>query len=372
MTFEDLTTWLEIDLGAIRHNLRKLTSLIGKPVMAIVKANAYGHGLVEVARAVQSAGATWCGVARIEEALALRQAGLSLNILVLGYIAPSRAAQAAANHISLTVYDLEVARAYASQARESGHLLSVHAKFDSGMGRLGIFPEDGLPFMRQLSAIKGLAVEGMFTHFARSDEAERTTTIWQNQRFNTLVQALAQNGLRPPLVHAANSAAALYFPEAHYDMVRCGIAMYGLHPSPDAAPLPEGFIPALTWKARLSSVKMMPANHGIGYAYRYTTKKEERIGVVTAGYADGLRRRHEINFALVGGQKVPVIGGICMDQVMLSLDQVPDAKISDEVVLIGRQGNATLTAEDLGRAWGTVNYDVVCGLAARLPRIYFE
>lgn len=368
----DLTTWLEIDLGAIRQNIRKVNNLTGKPVMAIVKANAYGHGLVEVARTAQSAGCSWCGVARIEEALALRQAGLSLDILVLGYTAPVRTGQAAAENIRLAVYDLEIARAYAAQARESGHTLKVHAKFDSGMGRLGIFPEDGLPFMQQLTAIKGLAVEGMFTHFARSDEPERTTTTWQNQRFSALVDALSQNGLRPPLVHAANSAAALYFPAAHYDMVRCGICIYGLHPNAPEAMLPEGFIPALTWKARLSSVKMMPSNHGIGYAYRYTTKLEERIGVVAAGYADGMRRRHGINFALVGGKKVPVIGGICMDQIMLQLDQAPEAKVGDEVVLIGRQGGAVLTAEDLGAAWGSNNYDVVCGLAARLPRIYTE
>lgn len=372
MNLADLTTWLEIDLGAIRHNIRKVNSLTGKPVMAIIKANAYGHGLVEVARTVQTAGATWCGVARIEEALALRQAGVTLNILVLGYTAPTRAGQAAAQNISLTVYDLDVARIYAAQARESGLSLNVHAKFDTGMGRLGIFPEDGLPFMQQLIGIKGLAVQGMFTHFARSDEPERTTTAWQNQRFAALVDALTQDGLRPPLVHAANSAAALFFPAAHYDMVRCGICIYGLHPNAPEALLPDGFIPSLSWKARLSSVKMMPANHGIGYAYRYTTKGEERIGVAAVGYADGMRRRHGINYALVGGQKVPVIGGICMDQIMLQLDQVPGAKIGDEVVLIGRQGEAILTAEDLGAAWGSNNYDVVCGLAARLPRMYTE
>lgn len=372
MTYDHLTTWLEIDLGAIRSNIHQLQKITQKPIMAIVKANGYGHGLVESARAAQQAGCGWCGVARIEEALALRQAGLTLNILVLGYTAPPCAAEAAAHRISLAVYDLDVAQAYAAKASAGGTELRVHAKFDSGMARLGVFPEDGLPFMQQLHAIQGLSVEGMFTHFARSDEPERTTTAWQNGRFSALVKALTAAGLRPPLVHAANSAAALYFPEAYYDMVRCGISIYGLHPSASEARLPEGFIPALTWKARLSSVKIIPAHHGVGYAYRYTTQKEERIGVVTAGYADGMRRRHEINAALVGGRRVPVVGGVCMDQIMLQLDTLPNARIGDEVVLIGRQGEATLAAEDLAQAWGTVNYDVVCGLTARVPRIYHE
>lgn len=369
MPHTDLTTWLEIDLAAIRRNIQQMQTITTRPVMAIIKANGYGHGLVEVARAAQDAGCAWVGVARFEEALAVRRAGLGLNILVLGYAAPPCAGEAAARNITLTVYDLDVANQYAARARAAGHILNVHAKFDTGMSRLGIFPEDGVPFMQQLSAIPGLCVQGMFTHFARSDEAERVTTIWQNERFSALVTALNAAGLRPALVHAANSAAALYFPGAHYDIVRSGIAIYGLQPS-DEAPLPPGFTPALTWKARLSSVKIIPPAQGVGYAYRYTTRSAERIGVVTAGYADGLRRRHGIHTALVGGQRVPVLGGICMDQVMVQLDSVPIAKIGDEVIFIGRQGEALLSAEELGQVWGSNNYDVVCGLAARLPRIY--
>lgn len=370
MTRDDLSTWLEIDLGAIRHNINLLRQIIQRPLIAVVKGNAYGHGLFEVARAAQEAGCTWCAVARIEEGLALRQAGSTLNILVLGYTAPNRAAQAAAQNISLTVYDLDIARAYGAQARQVGHTLNVHAKFDSGMSRLGIFPEDGLAFLHQLAGIDHLAVQGMFTHFARADEAERTTTNWQNERFARLLDEVESAGLRPPIVHAANSAAALYFPRARYDMVRCGIAIYGLHPSDDAAPLPEGFRPALTWKAVLASVKTIPARQGVGYAHRYFTQKEERIGVAAVGYADGLRRRHGIHTVLVGGRRVPVIGGICMDQVLLQLDGVPEARLGDEVVLLGRQGQEVLSAEELGAAWGSINYDVVCSLSARMPRVY--
>lgn len=368
MNTEAYSTWLEIDLDAIRKNVFELRRICGNKVMAVVKANGYGHGMVEVARAALSGGASWLGVARLEEALDLRAAGINANILVLGYTAPLRVVEAAENQISLAIYDRKLAQEYSARVMSAGYQLAVHAKFDSGMGRLGYFPEDGMSFMRDLTSLPGLVVEGVFTHFARSDEPEKETTAWQNKRFAALVAALAEAGLRPPLVHAANSAAALYFPEGRYDMVRCGISIYGLHPSSEA-PLPASFRPALSWKARLSSVKILPPSHGVGYNYRYKTQGHERIGAVAVGYADGLRRRLG-NFVLVGGKRITVVGGICMDQIMLQLDKVPNAQIGDEVVLIGRQGEQVITAEELGREWGTVNYDVVCGLQARVPRIY--
>ncbi len=205
---------------------------------------------------------------------------------------------------------------------------------------------------------------------ASADEPDRDTTDWQIDRFTRLVEALQANHLRPGLVHAANSAAALYFPKAHFDLVRSGIAIYGLHPSAEA-PLPDGFRPALAWKARLASVKELPSGHGIGYNYRYVTAKPELIGVMPVGYADGFRRRLG-NFVLVGGKRVAVVGGVCMDQCMLQLDNLPNARVGEEIVLIGRQGNEQISAEEIGKAWGTVNYDVVCGLTARVPRIYQE
>lgn len=364
------STWLEIDLGAIRHNIGLVQAISKRPVLAVIKANGYGHGLAEVGRAAESAGAAWCGVARIEEALQIRQAGIGLPVLVLGYCPPERTAEAVANHISLSVFNPEVALAMASQARQVGKTLRVHAKIDTGMGRLGVFPQEAAAFIRLISETPGLAVEGMFTHFARADEPLREETACQIRLFNEVVEGLQSVGLRPPLVHAANSAAALYFPQAGYDMVRPGIAIYGLQPSAEA-PLPEGFRPALAWKARLVSVKELPPNHGVGYNHRYVTARRERIGVVSVGYADGIRRRVG-NFALVGGKRVPMAGGVCMDQCMVHLDDVPEARAGDEVVLIGRQGRAFLSAEVVAEAWGTINYEVVCGLQARVPRFYFD
>jgi alanine racemase len=364
------TNWVEVDLSAIRQNVRRVKDITGRAIMAVVKANAYGHGLSEASRAAVEAGATWLGVARVDEALFLHRCGIPAKLIVLGYTPPERAAEAAAAEVRLAVYDHDVAQAYAAQAQACGRELVVHAKFDTGMGRLGADPEDGVEFVRLLMRLPGLSVEGAFTHMAEADDPARPTTLQQLDCFDALLEALQAAGLRPGIIHAANSAAALYFPRARYDLVRPGIAIYGLHPSADA-PLPDGFRPALSWKTRLASVKMFPPEHGIGYNYRYYTSRDERIGVCAAGYADGFRRRAG-NFALTGGRRVPVVGGICMDQCMLQLDEVPAAQIGDEVVLLGRQGSAEISAEELGREWGTFNYEVVCGLMARLPRIYKE
>jgi alanine racemase len=362
------STWLEIDLSAIQNNIRQIQARTGRPVMPVIKANGYGHGIVDVARAAVEIGTTWLAVARLEEALALRTGGIDQHLLVLGYCAPERVPEALANRISLTVYHPEIGAAYAAQAQAAGGILSVHLKIDSGMGRLGIFAEDGFEFVRAMKAYPSLHIEGLFTHMARADEPTAETTHWQLERFGGLVKALEAAGLRPGLVHAANSACLLYFPNSYFDLVRPGIAIYGLHPD-KPAPLPEGFVPALSWKARLISVKELPAGHGVGYNYRYTTSGTERIGVVAVGYADGFRRRLG-NFALVGGKRVKVAGGVCMDQCMLQLDEVPTAQAGDEVVLLGRQGNEMISAEEIGATWNTTNYEVVCGLAARVPRIY--
>lgn len=364
------STWLEIDLGAIRHNVELLRGMTARPLMAVIKANGYGHGLVEAGQAARAGGAAWLGVARLNEAIWLREGGIDIPILVLGFCDPEHVPDAIANRISLAVHHPEIAKAFSDQALSAGGLLNVHAKFDTGMGRLGVFAEEGAQFVHHIHDLPGLKLEAMFTHMARADEPELDTTDWQIERFCKLVQAVEADGLRPPLVHAANSASCLYFPKAYFDMVRPGIAIYGLHPAPEA-PLRGDFRTALVWKTRLASVKELPAGHGVGYNYRYKTNATERIGVIPTGYADGFRRRLG-NFALVGGRRVPVAGGVCMDQCMLRLDDVPEAIMGDEVVLIGTQGDARITAEDWGAEWGTNNYEVVCGLAARVPRIYFK
>lgn len=364
------TVWLEINLGAIRRNIQRLHQISGRPVMAVVKANAYGHGLVEVSRAVLLGGAERLCVARFEEALALRMAGIDAPILVLGYTSPEHAIDSACLNISLAVFRQDTVQDYALSMVGEKRLLKLHVKVDTGMSRLGIFPQDVPAFVNQLRVTNNLMVEGLFTHFASADETQTATTELQITKFDKVIADLEANGFRPNIIHAANSAGALKYPQAAYDAVRPGIAVYGLDPS-NEAPLPPEFEPALTWKTRLVSVKTLPPGSGVGYNHLYVTKGHERVGACAVGYADGLRRKLG-NQALIHGKRVPQLGGMCMDQSVFALDTVPDAKPGDEVVLIGRQGDDLISAEEVGASWGTINYEVVCGLAARVPRYYFD
>jgi alanine racemase len=375
MTTTAYSTWLEISQAAIRNNVRQLLDISQTRVMAVVKADGYGHGALAVAEAATAAGAGWCGVARLDEGLQLRRSGINSRILALGYTPPDRVADAVANNITLTVYDRGVARDYANQAAALGEDLRIHLKVDTGMGRLGMRPEEVLNFFNAFHGRPGLVIEGLFTHFARADEPHLDTTDQQMNRFWDLLTTLENSGdqpggLRPRLVHAANSAAAINYPDSRLDMVRPGIALFGIDPAP-MSPLPTGFKPALTWKAKLSSIKNLPARHGISYGHAYFTQSEECIGVVPVGYADGFRRVPG-NFVLIGGRRVPVVGNVAMDQTMIRIDSVPDAQIGDEVVLIGRQGEQEINAFQLAQRWGTIAYEVICGLADRLPRLYID
>lgn len=365
------SAWLEIDLDIIRQNVKELHRISQTEVMAIVKANGYGHGAAEIARASVEAGATWCGVARLEEAIALRRAGLNCHILALGYTSPDRVAEAVNNNICLTIYDQQIGEAYAEQAKDLGGILRLHIKVDIGMGRLGISPDTALAFIESLSRQPHLMIEGIFTHFARADEPQVRTTRDQLDLFNRLIHQLKTDGsIAPKYIHTANSAASLNYPDARYDLIRPGIALYGFQPSPET-PVPAGVKPGLTWKTRLTSVRTFPPEHGISYGHIYRTKASERIGSIAIGYADGFRRV-DGNQVIVRGKRVPVVGRVCMDQCMLQLDEVPEAQIGDEVVLLGGQGSEYISAEEIATRWGTFNYEVICGLSARLPRIYLN
>ncbi|MEW5869983.1 MAG: alanine racemase [Chloroflexota bacterium] len=366
-----LSTWAEVDLAAIENNVRLTKAHTNVQVMAIVKANAYGHGALPVARAALRAGATWLSVARIEEALELRQAGLECPILLLGYIPPAQVQPAIQNQFSITVWSQEQIEQAASIAARIGSKARLHLKVDTGMSRLGVQPGTASGLASLLAHTPAVLFEGLFTHFARADETDPTTTDLQASRFLQVLKNLDELAIHPSLVHAANSAASLTRSSASFDMVRLGIAMYGLHPSAEC-PLPADFRPALTWKTVLSQVKTLPAGRGVSYGHEYVTQKvQERIGTVPVGYADGFRRTSG-NQALVGGCRVLVIGRVCMDQIMLQLDQVPEAKAGDEVVLIGFQGQEHLSAEQVARHWHTINYEVTCGIGSRVPRLYLN
>jgi alanine racemase len=371
-------TWVEVDLSAIQNNLRRMKAITGTRVMAVVKANAYGHGAIEVSRAAAAAGAAWLGVARASEGLSLREGGRALPILVLGYTPPERATAALGADLTLTVFDFEAAQAYAAAARLLGRKARLHVKVDTGMGRLGVLPEDAPEFVRAVGALEGAEVEGLFTHFAGADMNDQGSAQRQLSKFESVLRALAESGLRPSLVHAANSTAAFTLPAARYDIVRMGIALYGLSPS-DEAPCPPDFIPALSWKATVAQVKTLPPGHGISYGSEYVTTETETVAVIPVGYADGYRRvPKNVNEVLIHGQRAPVRGRVCMDQIIAGVSHIPSASLragpsvraGDEVVLMGQQGEVVISADEVARRWGTINYDVASGIMARVPRMY--
>ncbi len=364
------STWLEIDLEAIAHNVRRLKALAGTRLMAVVKANGAGHGAITVARTAALAGADWLGVARVEEGLALRQAGLALPILVLGYTPPADAPAALAAELSLTVYAADLAQAYSVQAQALGRTARLHLKLDTGMNRLGLAPADLPAWLTWLPSLPAVKLEGLFTHFAAADDADPAFARVQLDRFTQAVTGLTPAQRATVLLHAANSAATIALPESRFDIVRPGISLYGLNPSSDV-PCPPDFRPALTWKSVVSQVRTLAPGESAGYGRAFMAERETRVAVVAVGYADGWRRLPpQRNRVLLRGHALPVLGRECMDQCFVDVSTVPAAAIGDEVVLIGRQGDHTITVEDVARRWGTINYEVTSGLAERLPRLY--
>ncbi len=369
MEINTYSTWLEIDLTAIKENVSQIKQITNAEVMGVIKANGYGHGAIPAAQAAVKGGATWCGVARIEEALALRRAGISCKLLVLGYTPPAKIPDAIDQQIHVAIFDKDLTQSYLDYAKINGSKLHAHVKVETGMGRLGMIPEEVPDFLASLKGTN-IDVDGIFTHFAKADEPDSTSTPKQIARFDKLLAQLEKRKLKPEIVHAANSAAVFNFPKSHYDLVRPGNAIFGMSPSKNMR-LSDAFRPALTWKARITSLRLTPPGRGISYGSVYVTKDYERIGVIPIGYGDGFRRVDNQQ-VLVDGKRINIVGRVCMDQCMLQLDRVPEAKVGDEVVLLGQQENEFISVDEIANRWGTLNYEVVCGLADRLPRIYKE
>src|SRR5579885_3231374 len=367
-------TWVEIDLSAIGNNTRQVKALVGPSVrvLASLKADAYGHGALKVARTVLHNGASMLGVATVSEATPLREAGINAPILVFGYVPLWQMREAIRLAVRITLYSSEAAQALSRAACSLGKTARVHVKVDTGMGRLGVRAEQVAEVVRlveQIHSLPGLELEGMFTHFAMADSSDLTHARMQLERFQTVLDAVGKKGLRPPLIHAANSAALLSLPEARFDMVRPGIALYGLNPSEEVR-LPEGFRPAMSFKTQVSQVKVIPAGECISYGCTYYTERPTTVAVLPVGYADGFRRGPtNWGYVLVHEQEAPVIGRVCMDQCMIDVTHIPGVRVGDEVVLIGRQGSAILTAEQVARRLGTIHYEVVSEILARVPRV---
>ncbi len=366
-------TWVELDLEALTHNVRLLKEALGPGVeiLATVKADAYGHGAVRVARTALQAGVLGFGVACLSEGIALRQAGIEAPVLILGYLPPWQAREAVRWNLSVACFSADLARALSEAARALGRPARVHVKVDTGMGRLGLAPEEVPPFVRFLRGLDGLTLEGLFTHLATADEEDPEGTAfarWQLRRFEEVRRALAAEGVAFRWVHAANSAAALRFPEARYNLVRPGLALYGVPPFPGARGL--GLRPVLSFKTVVARVRTFPPGTPIGYGRAYVTPDERRIATLPVGYADGFRRGpRPWPAVLIRGRRAPLVGRVCMDYAFVDVTHIPGVREGDEVVLIGRQGEAELSAEEVAEALGTIPYEVLSQILARVPRL---
>jgi alanine racemase len=368
-------TWAEVDLGAIKHNLREIKKMIGfhrgglPKIMAVVKANAYGHGLVEVARTLERLDIHYLGVASLDEAIALRREKIKLPILVLGLILPGEIDLALSNDVSLTICGKELARKLNNRAKAADKVISVHIKVDTGMGRIGVWHEQAYQFVQLLRKMSHIYIEGIYTHFA-SASRDKLFTGYQLQAFENLLKKLAKENIQLDYKHAANSIALVDLKKAHFNLVRPGIIVYGMYPKRSFSKMLK-LKPALSLRTRIVFVKDVPAGRSISYGRTYITERPTRIATLPIGYADGygriLSNRASV---LVKGQKAPVTGKVTMDQTMVDVGHIKGVKIGDEVVLIGRQHQARMSAEEIARVSKTIPYEIVCSITNRVPRVY--
>ncbi|MDD2509801.1 MAG: alanine racemase [Syntrophomonas sp.] len=365
-------TWAEIDLTAIKHNMLIIKNRVSPAmIMAVVKADGYGHGMLEVSRACLQEGVEWLGVASLDEAIHLRESGITAPVLVLGFISEEFAEAAVEHEISATVFSFSFARALSQAAGRLSRTARVHIKVDTGMGRLGFAPiPQSIALVQEIAAMPGIEVQGIFTHFADADTIDKSFTYEQLRIFSKFVKSLEEGGLSIPLKHCSNSAALLDIPEARLNMVRAGIVIYGLYPSEDMKQLGLDIIPAMTLKSRVSYLKVLEPGHYVSYGRTFCCQRATRVATVPIGYADGYHRLlSNRSSAVIRGEKVPSIGMVCMDQCMFDVSGLERVEEGDEVILFGKPSDG-VTADDLARILGTINYEIVCALSARVPRLY--
>lgn len=365
-------TIAEINLSNLIHNLNQVRSHIprGCKILAVVKANAYGHGITEISKDLEQAGVDMLGVAHVEEGKTLRESGINTDILVMGGICEGYVSDILRWHLTPAVYTMPVARALSEAAATKGIVLPVHIKVDTGMQRIGIKPELALEFVKDVVQFKGLMIEGIMTHFAEADLKEREFAREQLDGFKSLCMDIGRNDINIPLRHAANSAAVINMEDSHLDMVRPGIMLYGYSPSLFLSPMVD-LRPVLTLKSRIVHLKSAPPKTGISYGRTFITTRETIVATIPVGYADGYSRSlSNIGQVLIRGRRAPVIGRVCMDMTMIDVTDVPGVHTGDEVIIIGGDGENRVTADDIAAWAGTISYEVLCGIGERVERVY--
>ncbi len=364
--------YAEINIDAIKQNLLNVRAKIGEGVRlcAVIKADGYGHGAVEIAKNI-SCIADCFAVATIEEAIELRSAGVGCDILILGYLLPCFYKKAIEQNVTITVFTKEDAEKIANTARACGKVARLHIALDTGMGRIGFdMSEESVDTVCGISKLEGVFVEGIFTHFATADEADKAYTYEQKKKFDSFFERLGAKGISIPIRHIANSAAIMEFDDFGYEMARCGIVTYGLYPSDEVVKNNLSLIPAMSLKTHIAHIKTVPKGTCISYGATYKAEKEAVIATIPVGYADGYPRLlSNRGRVLIGGKSAPIVGRVCMDQFMVDITGI-SAKVGDCVTLMGKDGEEEITADEIAKNAGTINYEIVCGISQRVPRVY--
>lgn len=371
-----LRVYAEIDLDAIRDNIREIKRHIGTKtkLMAIIKADGYGHGSVPIANALRDEGVDGFGVAIIEEGILLRKRGIKQPILILGYTSQYQYAELIQYELTQTVFQYSMAESISKFAVTMGRTARIHIALDTGMNRIGFQDtEESVEVIKRIQKLPNLVIEGIFTHFSKADELDKTFTFHQMDRFHQFVEKLEKNGVHIPIKHASNSAGIIDFNSAHLDMVRSGIITYGLYPSKDVGKEQLKIQPALELKSHVIYRKRVPAGESVSYGGTYVTDRETVIATIPVGYGDGYPRAlSSKGRVLIHGQYAPIIGRVCMDQFMVDITHIPDVKQEDIVTLVGRDGDNCITVEEVANLAGSFNYEFCCGLGRRVPRVYIE
>ena len=372
-----MRVWKEIKLDAVKNNVKNIRGLLkdGVRLLAVITADAYGHGAVEVAQSLLfDGGADYFGVATYGEAEQLRRAGINTPVLILGAVFDDEYAELVKDDITLTVFDFDTAKKLSDTAKKLGKTAKIHIKIDTGMARIGFLPsEDAVEEIIKISKLDGIEIEGMFSHFAKADEADKMPTRVQFEKFMFIKNELLKRGIKIPICHICNSAGIIDFPEYHLDMVRSGIITYGYYPSDfvnkDALKLES----AMSFKSRVVHIKTVEKGTSVSYGGTFTAKEKMKIATVSAGYADGYSRLLSNKAdVIINGVRCRVLGRVCMDQLMVDATHLKNINLGDEVILFGKSGNNKVTVEETAEIMGTINYEVMCGLSRRVPGVYIH
>lgn len=366
-----------IDLDAILYNMESMHKAIGEEtkIMAVVKTDAYGHGAIEIAQTIEPLDyAFGYAVATVEEGAALRRHGIKKPILILGYVFPDEYELVIENQLRLAVFTLEMAEKLSEMAGQLGKECPIHIKVDTGMNRIGMkVSEKSVELVEQISKLPHIILEGIFTHFARADEADKTKAYEQLELFKRMIVMLEERGIQIPIHHCSNSAGIVGMKEANMDLVRAGITLYGMWPSDEVDKSQISLKPVLSLKSHVAYVKTLEPGESISYGGTYVTTKREMIATIPIGYGDGYSRSlSNEGYVLIHGKKAPIRGRVCMDQFMVDVTEIPDVKVGDEVTLIGKDGDEKITMEELGAISGRFNYEFVCDLGKRIPRVFYR